>query len=246
MADRALGDVGHRQVGDDLATAGVVERHHVPGGLGDEHHVGVRDHHALGRTGGPGRVDNGDEVARVALRRRGRQVDGLTGQEVVPGEVGVELARLQHAEGAQGGQLVAHGVEPLEEAVVLDEADDGTRVVHQVLDLVRGGGVVDRDRCGAEHEHGDVDHVEVGDVAHHHHDPIAPLHTLRLQPASHPSNEVGDLGEGPLLPLIAFLPPHGDIGSLRRDHVEEGAGDGLAGGAFGDGGHDGRPVSPGS
>ncbi len=140
----------------------------------------------------------------------------------------------------------AGSVEPLQEAVVLDDPDDRTRVVDQVLDLVGGRRVVDRDRRGTEHQDRDVEHVEVSDVAHHQHDAVATLDALRLQATGDASDELGHIGERPLLPFVALLPADGDVGSLRPHHLEEGGSDGLAGGAFGDGGHDGRPVSPGS
>ena len=72
------------------------------------------------------------------------------------------------------GQLGAHLEEALEEADVLDDGDRRIAVAGEVLDLLGRRRVVDRDRRRAEQQHGHVGDVELGPVAHHQHDAVAP------------------------------------------------------------------------
>ena len=67
VAGRALGDVRHGQVGDDASALGEVD--HVLEAANRAHDVVVRDLHALRRSRGAGRVDQGEEVARARPMR---------------------------------------------------------------------------------------------------------------------------------------------------------------------------------
>ena len=68
VAGHPLGHVRHGQVGDE-PEAGEVEAQQVEVALGRPHDVAVRQHHALGRAGGPRRVDDGGQHVGRELGR---------------------------------------------------------------------------------------------------------------------------------------------------------------------------------
>ena len=98
----------------------------------------------------------------------------------------------------QRGQLAAHLEEPLEEPDVLDDRDRRLAVPGEVLHLLRRRGVVDRDRCRAEQQHGGVGDVELRAVPHHEHDPVAVADTEVAQRGRDPGDAFGVVAPGPL------------------------------------------------
>ncbi len=66
----------------------------------------------------------------------------------------------------QPGQVVARLQQPLE-VLALDHGDAGGGVGDDVLDLVGGVGLVDREGRRAERDRGEVDDVELGTVGEH-------------------------------------------------------------------------------
>ena len=68
----------------------------------------------------------------------------------------------------------------------------------EVLHLLGRGRVVDRDRRRAEQDGGDVGDVELGAVAHHEHDPLAPARPQLAERARDPARPVGVVGPGQL------------------------------------------------
>jgi hypothetical protein len=154
-----------------------------------EHEVPVRQHAALGLSGGPGRVDEGGQV-----ERRGRRTPLL---QLVVGDVLAE--RGEHVHCVVGDRPdVVELLEPTADLgdpgqVVRSFGDDGTRrgVAQDPLDLLGGRGLVDRNRDRA----GEPDRVVeerplVAGLADQG-DPVAGLDTGRDQALRHS----GDLGE---------------------------------------------------
>jgi len=215
VADHALGDVGHRQVGDEpLARVGLEvnasrEALHGPG------HVLVREHHALGRAGGPRGVDQRGQVLGLGDGGGFRQVDGVGPQQVLVGEdvVGCQAVGVpQDAQVLERRELVAHLEERLEEADVLDHPQVRLAMTDEVGDLVRRGRVVDGDRRAPAEVGGHVQDVELRDVAQHEHDPCAPPDPAGLQAAGRGGHPLGVLREGPLAPRVVLVaPPQGDL-----------------------------------
>jgi len=106
---------------------------------------------------------------------------------------------LERVGGDAGGQDLV--CEPL-----LGDRDGTARVVHQVLDLVGGVGVVNRERHGSEVHRGRVGEMELGPVDHHHRDGVALAHAQGSEAGRHRPN-----------PLRVFAPRAGELVVLRTD-----------------------------
>ena len=149
VADVALGDVRHRQVGDDPAAVGELD-HLVVGadGLAD---VRVRDLHALGRTGGPRRVDQRQEVVGLDRPPGGLEVEVVVAarDELVERHGSVGGVAVDHDHVLERVGRVARG-QDLVRVLLLGDRDGAARVVHEVLDLLGRVRVVDRERHRAE------------------------------------------------------------------------------------------------
>ncbi len=132
-----LGDVRHRQV-----------RHRPDAGLGADElgvadtgprDVGVIDHHTLRRAGGTGRVDHGDEVARVGRGGGSGDVDRGGGVEI--GQVQHVRRRqpvrvVHHDDLAQVRQFLAHLEQPRQQAGIIHDSDPGLAVRGEVANLL--------------------------------------------------------------------------------------------------------------
>ncbi len=98
----------------------------------------------------------------------------------------------------------------------------------EILDLVRGRGVVDRDRGRPEEGDRDVGHVELGPVAHHEDDPVAPADAQLLEARGEAGGPLGVVGPGPVPPRVAVLPAQGDGVRAVPDGFGEPRGNGLS------------------
>ena len=230
VAGHPLGDVGHRQV-RDRPEPGRVDAQQVEVALGRPDDVVVREHHALGRARGAGRVDDGGQHVggqpgggRVQVDRLG-VAEHRRRQEVGAGDTGgVE----QHDHVLERRELVADHGEPLGVAHVLDDGDLGAAVAGQVADLLGRRRVVDGDGRGPAHHDGHVDDVELGDVAHHQHDPVARAHAEGAEAGGGAGHPFGHLAVGDLHPGVAVLGPQRHLAGHGRDRLEPAPGDGLA------------------
>ena len=180
VARHPLGDVGHREVGDDpLADEVEVDAEAAAQLLDGEHHVALADHDALRRAGGAGGVDEGGQVVGGGLGRelvRGRGCPGRAGRPPASTPSGrASAGGLITKICLSCGQLVAHLEDPLEEPAVLDDRDLRLGVAGQVLDLLGGRRVVDAHGRGPQELRGGVEPVEVGPVAHHQQHPLPRL-----------------------------------------------------------------------
>ena len=128
----------------------------------------------------------------------------------------------------EGGELGTHLEEPLEVADVLEDGDLGVAVTGEVLHLLGSGRVVDRDRRRADQQRGHVGDEELGPVAHHEHDPVAPPDAELLEPGRDPARVFGVLGERALLPAVTVLCPQRHRVGPGPDGLEESAGDRLS------------------
>ena len=212
-------------------------RERQPQALGGPADVGVIEHHALRWPGGPRRVDDGGEVGRLHDLARGLDVDGIQPQHRLPAAhvIGRDAVGVLHEHDVlEGRELGANLEEPLEVADVLEDRDLGVAVAGEVLHLLGGGRVVDRDRGGADQQRGHVGDEELGPVAHHEHDPIAPSDAEVLEPGRDPARVLGVLGERALLPAVSVLRPQRHRVGPGPDGLEETAGDGLPPGLLGE------------
>ena len=200
MADVALGDVRHRQVGD-IALLDRVEFGQEVGQteVGREH-VGVVEHHALRRTGGARRVDNRQQLQRIRRIRCFVDVDGGTGQHVVvadgPGRV------VAHDDDSTQARSVG-GKHPLDVVTLFRHCRDRTAVADEIPDLLRRRGVVDADRGCTGEQGTEVGDVELDPVAQHDDDPVTRPHAECAQSA------------GELRCAIGVVPP-GERRSIER------------------------------
>ena len=93
--------------------------------------VGVIEHHALRRPGGPRGVDDGREVGRLHHFACGLDVDGIQPQHRLPAVhvVGRDTVGVFHEDDVlEGGELGMHFEEPFEVADVLEDGDLGVGV----------------------------------------------------------------------------------------------------------------------
>ena len=121
MAEREVGQ-------DDVTRVGwrVIEATTVDDDIARELHVGVGEHRALGRSGRPGGVDQGDDVAWLRLLRDPVESAGIgfamcvaTGEELLPAHQlgmidGGDAARLEVDDALESGAL------PLDEEGLVD------------------------------------------------------------------------------------------------------------------------------
>ncbi len=118
-----------------------------------------------------------------------------------------EIRRFDQHDLFERGQCRAHLQEPFEEAIVLDDRHLRLAVVHEVLDLLRGRGVVDRHRCGTAEQHGEVDGVELRTVPHHHDHGVAMTHAEVLQPRGQLGGQRREFLETRRLPIAGRVLP---------------------------------------
>lgn len=143
---------------------------------------------------------HGHQVLRATLTAAA-SVLRLVGEEVVPGEVGGELAGCSTPRDRSDGSRSRIG-EAGQEAVVLDDPHGGPPVSDQVLDLVRGRRVVDGDGVAPTMRAATSRMWNSGAFRI-----ISTTRSPRCTPwarspavARHP---VGVVGEGPLLPGVS-------------------------------------------
>ncbi len=218
MSGVALGDVGHRQPGDQPALAGQAEDF-VKGAEGRED-VRVAELDPLRRAGRAGGVDH-----RRHLLRPNRP----------PGRLEVEAgiaARLQFGEGdrAVAGIAVDHD-HVLEGRGGLARSEDGVEesrlgdqhsvggVGDQVLDLLRGRGVVEGEGRRSEVHRRGIDEVELGPVGEHDPDRVAAPDPKPGQSRGHRLHPLRVLGPGGA-ELVVLGPERGLRGMLGGRHLE--------------------------
>ena len=168
-----LGDVRGGQPGDHAGFLGELHHQLDPPHGGEQ--VAVGELHALRRPRGAGGVDQRQHILRLDPRRG--LLDGGLCLRVAP--ECLDLVEREHAVGEglfvgviendhafQLGQVVAGLQEPLE-VLALDHGDVGVGVGDDVLDLVGGVGLVDREGRRAERDRGEVDDVKLGAVGEH-------------------------------------------------------------------------------
>ena len=201
----ALGDVRHRQVGDDVAAAREVQ-HRVVGAHREQHAL-VGELHALRVAGGARGVDQRQQVVGL---------DGLPGGVEVEVLVALELVEQVDLDHVLGAHAVAEAR--------LDDADARAGVAQQELGLLGGRRVVDRERDGAEVHGGGVEQVELGPVGEHQRHRVAAAEAELVQRAGEAAHALGVLAPGDL-----------DLAALgaQRDRVRVGGRGRLEGGADG-------------
>ena len=165
VAGGALGDVRHRQVGDDPRALGEVD--HVVERLHREHHVVVRELDALRRPGRAGGVDQREQVVR--LDRRALAVDLGRGRPRVASRSsngiasspagGVDQDHVPHAR-----RLRARRAARCSRNAGSVTTISAPGVVQLVGDLVGRERLVERERRRAEAHRGRVGDVELGPV----------------------------------------------------------------------------------
>ena len=182
VAGHALGDVGHGQVRDQPLAGQAIQVEAAPQALHRPGDVVVGDHHALGRTGGARGVDHGGQVVgRAAGRGRLARSAGSAASRSSTRKTSSDTSpsgSRDDAEVLERGQLGAHLREAVEEALVLDHADAGPAVAGQVGAPARPTtSCRSRSAVAPQNDGGQVEHVELGDVAHHQHHPVARAQT---------------------------------------------------------------------
>ncbi|GBD46445.1 hypothetical protein HRbin41_01272 [bacterium HR41] len=166
MAHRALGDVRHRQIGNDPAAER--EAQDLVVGTRARAEVGVGELDTLRRAGRAGGVDQGENV--VGSNRPPGGVEIEAGRraldDVVEGQTTFGSGIVDHDDVLHCRQLAHRRADPVEEGAL---ADDHGRlgVGHLVGDLIRRRRVVDRVRGRAQVHRRGIDDVELGAVAEH-------------------------------------------------------------------------------
>ncbi len=113
--------------------------HRLADGLECPRDVAVAEHHTFRRPGRAGGVDDRRGVVEGRRLGLGRQVGGLGGDHVaVSQDVVTRTVRVDQRDVFDGRELVAHGFEALEEAIVFEDRHRGAAVVDEILDLVGG------------------------------------------------------------------------------------------------------------
>ena len=226
-----LSDVGHRQVRDvpqphasvfaqgELVAAGQL--------LAGVDHVVLADHHALRRPCRAGCVDQRGEVVGISGLAERLQIRGAGAEQVVVRchVVGnLVVRRVDDEDATQTGKIRAHLQEPLQEPNVLNDRDLRLSVIDEVLQLLRRRRVVDRHRGCPQERRRDVDDMELGPVADHHHHPLSRPQTSGLQTRRHTGDLVAQLPVRHLLPpthAVAQHAPQGDHARVRRRRPQE-------------------------
>ena len=161
--------------------------------------VAVRDHAALRRPGGPGRVDEGADVVG-ADRAVALLPVGLAARGAALGEL-VERDRVARPAGHPDHVLelraaIADLADLLQLLVVLDHDRDRVGVLEHVLALLRRVGLVDRDDRGAGGERGEVEVGPLGPGVGEDRDLVALLDPEVHQPERQLADDLADLGVG--------------------------------------------------
>ena len=161
--------------------------------------------HALGRSGGAGRVDQGQQVVGADGRDRVGDVE-VGVDRLERGERMVAAVAVDHDQSLDLGQLRARLLEGREERR-LDHRHLRSRVRAHVLDLLGRRGLVDRERDRAERDCAHVDRDELGTVVEHQGDRVALADAEAREPAGDPPDLVAEL---------VPADPHGVV-TLARD-----------------------------
>ncbi len=178
----------------------------------------------FGRTGRARGVDDGGDVVERCDLGQLAQVGGIgLGQLGVGGDrIARGFRRLDQHDRFEGGQRLADLEEPLEERIVLDDGDLGAAVVDEVLDLLGRRGVVDRHRRCAQEQHGQIERMELGPVAHHQHDGVALADAEGGETGRQSSGDLGEVGHRPTVPSsTGILPAHDLDGRVLVEVREE-------------------------
>ena len=199
----ALGDVRRRQPRDHLGAAiGKVD--HPVDACGEAHQVAVAELHALGRSRGAGRVDQGQQVVGADGRDRVGDVEvgSIASSEAsvwsppspsTTISVSISGSSARFLEGREERRL--------------DHRHLRSRVRAHVLDLLGRRGLVDRERDRAERDRAHVDRDELGTVVEHQGDRVALADAEAREPAGDPPDLVAEL---------VPADPHGVV-TLARD-----------------------------
>ncbi len=242
-----LRDVRHREVRDEPETGRVDRFETTPEALDGPHDVGVVEHHPLRRPGRARRVDDRREVVGTGGAHGRVEIDRVVADQLLEGQQvtgGFARLRVDDREVPKERQLVADGGDPLPVSAVND-ARHRLAVPGDEGHLFGGGGVVDRHRRRPEQQRGQIDDVELGSVAHHEHDPVAPSDAELAHRPRDPTGPVGVLGPRPSPPPVAGLPAQRDLVRAGGDRVPKPGRDGVTGHRRGELlGRDVRHVAP--
>ena len=202
LADRALvvrrptvGDVrGGQERGDAAAGRG---RQAVGNAPDLRHQVRVGQLDALRRARRPRGVDQRQQVGGLDRAPGGLEVE-LAGRELEEVREADRLigAIAVHDDDLLDGAVALGAREEAREQGALGDRNAAARVRQHVLDLLRGRGVVDRERGCAEVQGGGVDQVELGAVGEHQRDGVAAPDAERGEAAGKPLDARGVLAEG--------------------------------------------------
>ena len=193
VADRALGDVAEGQERQEAIVRAQLDQRRQAAHR--RHDVGVRDHRALGRPGGPAGVDDGRQLGGSDAGDEARELSAVRAgsaeveQAADEAGVGIVVITSEEHDELEVGELVAPPDHLRQLVGLIQEAAPCLAVAQDVGDLLRRVARIDRHA----HEAGGQD-AEISDV---------PLRTVRGQDR-HPvagfepggTQPVGDLGDG--------------------------------------------------
>ena len=199
----ALGDVRHRQVGDDAAAALVVQ--HLVVRAHREQHALVREHDALGVAGRARGVDERQRVVGLDRLPGGVEVEVVVGRELV------EVVDVEHV----------LGVDAVAE-LLLDDGDLRAGVAQEELHLLGRRGVVHRERERAEVHRRGVHEVELRAVGEHQRERVAAAQPEGVEAGGDAAHPVGVLAPGDL-GLAVFGAESDAVRVLTRRRLEHGA-----------------------
>jgi hypothetical protein len=194
MAQPAVGDVGRREVGDVPAARSDWDDLVECVQLG--HQVVVGELHALRRPGGAGRVDQAQHVLGLDRAPGGLEVEALVAARLDFRQRNRALRRpIDRHHVLQRRHVLLGGEHALEEGPLGDE-HPVARVAQQVLDLIRRGGVVDREAGGSEVHRRQVHEVELRPVGQHQAEGVPALYPQARQPGGDVPDALGVLAPG--------------------------------------------------
>ncbi len=198
--EEPLRDVAERQVGEDLVARSCPVR--VAKDPGRVEHIRVREHGALGRPGGAGRVDDDRRLLRVELRRGRRQVERLRVLQLLPAaRVSVaDAARVHDEDVGQVRQVRPNGERLVHLLLVLGDQELRARVAHEVLELGGRARRVDAYDDRADRLRGDVGNEPLRPVLGLDRDPVARSDPAPAQAGGDARDALLVVGPRPLLP----------------------------------------------
>ncbi len=161
-------------------------------------HRAVRQHRALGRRLGAAGVDDLQQVvaADVDLGRRGRCVDQHIESQRDAGRRGRRLFRWQPQQPLDA-RVARRGVLAERRQAAVDRQQPRAGVAQDVGGLVGVEHEVHRHQHGPQSCEGKSQGCKAMRVARQHRDPIAPGHTLRVQPSGQARGDGVELAPGP-------------------------------------------------